>query len=85
MSFNIFFPGYQIAMPKPLENGQVEYQDGSNESIEQMSYDLVNFLQWAAEPEMEQRKRMGIKVLLFLLVSTLFFFAAKKRIWADVE
>ena len=85
MSFNIFFPGYQIAMQQPLSPDQVEYQDGTKASVEQMSYDVVNFLQWAAEPEMEQRKKMGLKVLLFLFVTTLLFFVAKKRIWSDVK
>jgi ubiquinol-cytochrome c reductase cytochrome c1 subunit len=85
MHFNIFFPGYQISMPKPLNNGQVEYQDGTNSSVEQMSYDLVNFLQWAAEPEMEQRKRMGIKIIFFLAIASLFFYLAKRKIWSDVH
>ena len=85
MHFNIFYPGYQIAMPKPLYDDQVEYQDGTKATVEQMSYDLVNFLQWAAEPEMEQRKRMGIKVLTYLLIFTILFYFAKKRVWRDVE
>ena len=50
-----------------------------------MSVDLVNFLQWTAEPEMEARNRMGIKVILFLIAFTILFYIAKKRIWSDVE
>jgi ubiquinol-cytochrome c reductase cytochrome c1 subunit len=50
-----------------------------------MAKDLVNFLQWAAEPEMQERKQMGIKVMLFLAVFSLFMYVAKKRIWARLD
>ena len=85
MYYNIYYPGKQIAMAQPLYEGQVEYMDGTDNSLSQMSYDLVNFLQWAAEPEMEHRKQMGMKVLIFLILFTIFFFIAKKRIWRDVR
>jgi ubiquinol-cytochrome c reductase cytochrome c1 subunit len=85
MYYNIYFPGKQIAMPAPLSEGLVEYSDNTNATISQMSVDLVNFLQWTAEPEMEARNRMGIKVILFLIIFTILFYIAKKRIWADVE
>lgn len=85
MHYNPYFPGKQIAMPQPLKAEQVDYQDGTKASVEQMSRDVVNFLQWAAEPEMENRKRMGIRVMLFLGVFTVFFYIAKKRIWSRIE
>ena len=85
MVYNAYFPGHQIAMPAPLSDGQVEYIDGTSATVEQMSYDLVNFLQWTAEPEMEERKHMGIKVLLFLFIATFFFYIAKKRIWSNIK
>ena len=85
MSYNTYFPENQIAMANPLSDGQVEYIDSTKATVSQMSYDVVNFLQWAAEPEMEDRKKMGIKILIFLLISTLFFYIAKKRIWKNVR
>lgn len=85
MSYNPYFPGHQIAMAPPLMEGLVSYQDGTDASEEQMAKDVVAFLQWAAEPEMEQRKAMGIRVLLFLAVMTVLFYYAKKRIWRDIE
>jgi len=85
MTYNKYFPGYQIAMPNPLADGQVEYIDGTASTVEQMSYDLVNFLQWTSEPEMEDRKHMGISVLIFLFISTIFFYIAKKRIWKNIK
>lgn len=85
MYYNAYFPGHQIAMPSPLVEGAVSYIDGTEATADQMARDVVNFLQWAAEPEMEHRKRSGIKVLLFLGVITVLMYVAKKRVWADVR
>jgi ubiquinol-cytochrome c reductase cytochrome c1 subunit len=84
MYYNPYFPGMQIAMAPPLNEGIVQYADDSEASVEQMSKDVVNFLQWAADPKMERRKSMGIKVLLFLAVFTGLFYVAKKRVWAKI-
>lgn len=85
MHYNPYFPGKQIAMPAPLSDDQVTYQDDTKATREQMSRDVVNFLQWAAEPEMEARKRLGIKVIIFLASMTAFFWFTKKRIWSNLE
>jgi ubiquinol-cytochrome c reductase cytochrome c1 subunit len=85
MSYNPYFPGQQIVMPQPLYDEGVEYADGTDASIEQMSADVTQFLTWAAEPELEERKRMGIKVMLFLLVLTGLFYAAKRKIWSKAH
>lgn len=85
MHYNAYFPGHQIAMAQPIHDGQVTYQDGVEASVDQMSHDVVNFLQWAAEPEMETRKRMGLKVFGYLAVFTVLFYVAKKRIWKNVK
>lgn len=83
--YNPYMPGGKIAMPKPLNDGQVEYQDGTEASVEQMSKDVVSFMQWAAEPEMEQRKKMGLRVMIFLSIMTVLFYVAMKRVWANVK
>jgi ubiquinol-cytochrome c reductase cytochrome c1 subunit len=85
MNYNEYFPGHQIAMPAPLVEGVVSYEDGTTATIDQMSRDVSAFLIWAAEPELEDRKRMGIKILAFLLVFTALLFALKRRIWSDVH
>lgn len=86
MNYNPYFPGGQIAMAAPLiSEGQVQYDDGTVATVDQMSRDVVNFLQWTAEPEMEHRKEMGIKVLGYLVILTIFFFIAKKRVWKRVK
>ncbi len=85
MNYHSYFPGHQIAMAAPLADDAVEYQDGTKATLIQMSRDVVTFLSWAAEPEMEERKSMGIKVLLFLIVFSGLLFAVKKKIWADLH
>lgn len=85
MAYNPYFPGMQIAMPAPLVEGMVSFVDGKEATIDQMSRDVVNFLQWAAEPEMQKRKVMGLKVLLYLFVFTIIFYLAYKRIWSKIK
>lgn len=85
MHYNPYFPGRQIAMPNPLSEGQVTFEDGTKASVDQMSRDVVSFLQWAAEPEMEKRKGMGIKVFIYLAIFTAFMWVAKKRIWSRID
>jgi ubiquinol-cytochrome c reductase cytochrome c1 subunit len=85
MSYNAYFPGHNIAMPAPLSEGGVEYADKTKATVAQMAHDVSVFLAWAAEPEMEARKRIGVKVLLFLLILTGMLYAVKRKIWADVK
>ena len=85
MYYNAFYAGKQIAMPNPLSDGAVEYVDGTKASVQQMAVDVSAFLAWAAEPEMEDRKRLGIKIILFLIVLTSLLYALKRRIWSDVH
>ncbi len=84
--YNPYFTGRQISMPPPLaEDGAVEYKDGTFASKEQMVTDVINFLQFAAEPETENRKKMGIKVIIFLAIMTILFAIAKKMLWRNVK
>jgi ubiquinol-cytochrome c reductase cytochrome c1 subunit len=83
--YNPYFEGGQIAMPPPLTQGQVTFSDNTPATVEQMAKDVVVFLQWAAEPEMEHRKSIGLKVMIFLLVFTVFFYTAKKKIWKIIS
>ena len=83
--YNPYFEGGQLAMPAPLATDQVEFMDGTPATIEQMSRDVTIFLQWAAEPEMEHRKSMGLKVMIYLVIFTVFFFIAKKKLWRNVK
>lgn len=83
--YNTYFPGHIIKMPPPItSDDQVSYQDDTKATVDQMTRDVVNFLQWAAEPEMQERKSLGMRVMLFLTVLTVFFFIAKRRIWNTI-
>lgn len=84
-NYNMMMPGNIIAMPPPLSDGQVAYEDGSPETVDQYSRDVVQFLAWASDPSMEARKRTGIKVLIFLSVFAALMYAVKRRIWSDVH
>lgn len=77
--------GNVLAMPAPLNAGQVSYGDGSPESVDQYARDVAHFLAWAAEPHMESRKRTGVKVFLFLLVFTGVMYAVKRKIWSKIH
>jgi ubiquinol-cytochrome c reductase cytochrome b/c1 subunit len=81
MSHNPFFPGRQIAMPQPLTMGSVTYADGTPNTIDQEARDVVTFLTWAAEPKMEERKRTGFNVMLFLVVFTTLLYFSYRRVW----
>lgn len=83
--YNKYFPGHMIAMPPPLHNGVVTFADGTKATVPQMAHDVATFLYWAANPEEVARKRMGVRVVLFLLILTGLTYALKRKIWSDVE
>mgnify|MGYP000414097532 CR=1 FL=1 len=85
MYYNLVYPGNQIAMPTPIYDDSVEYSDGTVASQDQIIRDVTSFLVWAAEPELEKRKSLGIKVLSFLILITLMLLAVKRKIWKDIE
>ena len=84
MYYNKWMDNNQIAMPQPLYDGSVDYDDGTENSLSQLSKDLVTFLAWSAEPELEERKSLGIKVILFFIVVGILVFLAKRRLWKDI-
>ena len=83
MNYNKYFPGHQIAMPQPLQADQVEYTDGTKPTLDQEAHDVVTFLTWASNPEMVQRKQIGVRVVLFLALMTGLTYAVKRKVWAD--
>jgi ubiquinol-cytochrome c reductase cytochrome c1 subunit len=85
MHYNKYFPGNQIAMGAPLNPDQVDYADGTKATVEQMAHDVSTFLQWAAEPELEQRRALGVKIIIFLTILAGLTYAVKRKVWADVE
>ena len=84
MYYNKWMAGNQIAMPAPIYDGSVDYDDGTENTAQQLSEDVTHFLHLAAEPEMEVRKNLGIKVILFFIILGTIVYLAKNRLWRDV-
>jgi len=83
--YNKMFPGHQIHMPQPLQDGTVTYIDGTNSDLDQEAHDVVTFLSWAANPELVERKQIGARVVLFLVFMTGITYAVKRKLWSDVH
>jgi len=83
--FNPYFPGTGIAMARVLYNDLVEYEDGTPASTSQMAKDVVEFLNWSAEPEMDQRKKMGMKVLVIGTVLFALSVWVKRYKWSPIK
>ena len=83
--YNPYMAGGKIAMPVPLLEELVEYSDGTEATVEQMSMDVTHFLNWTAEPELEERKRMGFMVLIYLTIFAGLMFFSMRKIWADLH
>lgn len=85
MYYNTFYPGNQIAMPSPIEDDIVEYDDGTEATHSQIAKDVTAFLAWTAEPELEERKSLGVKTLFFLVLITIMLLGVKRKIWKDLD
>jgi cytochrome c1 len=83
--YNKYYPGHTIAMPPLLTDKLVDYTDGSPTTVEQYSKDIAAFLMWTAEPHLEQRKRVGMQVFVFLVVLAGLLYFTKKKVWHEVE
>lgn len=80
-----FIAGQALAMAQPISDGQVTYDDGAPETLEQYSQDVAAFLMWAAEPHLEDRKRTGFMVMVFLAIFTALIYLTKKSVYANKE
>ena len=83
--YNKYMYGNKIKMANPLSDGLVEYADGTEATVEQMSKDITAFLMWTAEPHLEARHQMGFKAIVYLIILTILVYFSMKRIWSRVE
>ncbi|WP_279099171.1 cytochrome c1 [Bartonella apis] len=84
--YNPYFnSGNALAMPPPLSDGMVTYNDGTEETTENYARDVSAFLMWTADPHMETRKKTGFRVILFLIVFAGLTYAVKRRIWNELD
>ncbi|WP_319413191.1 cytochrome c1 [uncultured Cohaesibacter sp.] len=80
-----FNSGVAIGMAPPLSDELVEYTDGSPMTKEQYAKDVTAFLMWAAEPKLEERKKVGVNSLIFLVVFSFLLFFTKRKLWSKVK
>lgn len=83
--YNDYYPGHAISMPPPLNPDQVNYTDGSPQTVQQYAHDVAAYLMWVAEPKLVARKRTGMNALIFLVVFAGLLYAVKRRIWAGIH
>jgi cytochrome c1 len=80
-----FGAGIKLAMAAPLDDELVDYTDGTPMTTEQYARDVTAFLMWAAEPKLEERKKVGINALIFLIVFAGLLFFTKRKLWSNVD
>ena len=76
-------PGGFIAMPPPLSDDQVSFDDGTPSTVDQMARDVSAFIAWASEPKATERKQTGLAVMLFLAIFTVLTWFSYKAVWRD--
>jgi ubiquinol-cytochrome c reductase cytochrome c1 subunit len=81
--YNATFPGGQIAMPPPLKGNDVAYADGVAATAPQEAQDVAAFLAWAADPNLDARREIGVRAMLFLIFLVILALATKRRIWRE--
>lgn len=88
MNYNYAFPApHFTAMPNPFAagDGDIKYTDDTPATVDNYARDVTAFLAWAADPKMEERKRLGVLVMGYLLITALLLYFAKRRIWSKVH
>jgi ubiquinol-cytochrome c reductase cytochrome c1 subunit len=68
-----------------LTDGSVTYTDGTKATLDQEAHDVATFLMWCAEPKLDQRKRIGFEVMIFLVVLSGLLYASYRRVWRDMH
>jgi ubiquinol-cytochrome c reductase cytochrome c1 subunit len=84
-NYNPYFPTREILMMAPLFEDMLEYQDGTEANVEQMAVDVTNFLMWTAEPNLDDRHKMGFKVTAYMVILTILMFFSMRVIWRRVK
>jgi ubiquinol-cytochrome c reductase cytochrome c1 subunit len=88
MNYNEAFPTpHMTAMPNPFAGGDgfVKYDDDTPRTVENYARDVTAFLAWAADPRLEERKRLGLMVTVYLLITAILLYFAKRRVWSKVH
>lgn len=83
--WNLYYPGHRIAMPQPIVDGAVAYKDGTPAKLDNYARDVAAFLSWASDPTLADRKKIGLRVMIFLIVLAGLLYFTKKRVWRDLH
>jgi ubiquinol-cytochrome c reductase cytochrome c1 subunit len=73
-----------IAMPKQIYADRVAFDDGTKSGESQQAWDVAAFLNWAADPKLEERHKMGLAVMTFLTLFSALLYASYRGIWSKV-
>jgi len=82
--FNPFMDGGALAMPPPLQDGAVEYPDGTPATVTQMAADMTEFLMWAYWRNMDRSKQVGNVMLLWTACGIGFSWWCRRFVFAHV-
>jgi cytochrome c1 len=88
MNYNAAFPApHMTAMPNPFAGGDglIKYDDSTPATVDNYARDVAAFLAWAGDPRLEERKRLGLLVTLYLLITAVLLYFAKRRVWSKVH
>ncbi|GAA5820837.1 hypothetical protein JCM10212_006342 [Sporobolomyces blumeae] len=85
LNYNPYFPGGAIGMARVLYDGLVEYEDGTPATTSQMAKDVVTFLAWSSEPELDDRKKMGMQATIILTSLLALSIWTKKFKWGPLK
>ncbi|KAM8967882.1 cytochrome c1, heme protein, mitochondrial [Pelodytes ibericus] len=83
--YNPYFPGQAIGMAPPIYNEILEYDDGTPATMSQVAKDVCTFLRWASEPEHDQRKLMGLRVIVFSMILLPALYYLKRHKWSVLK
>jgi ubiquinol-cytochrome c reductase cytochrome b/c1 subunit len=83
--YDPYFAGRNISMPPPLRDNSVTYSDGTKATKAQEAHDIVTFLSWTSDPNLDQRHRLGLAVMIFLIVLSGLLFLSYRKIWKDAH
>jgi len=73
-----------IAMPPPLSDDMIEYEDGTPATVSQMAKDVTHFLRFTSQPSLEWNKYRQCWQILLLPIILQFLFV-KRHTWASVK
>jgi len=83
--YNKYMAGQKIKMSAPLDDGLVEYSDGTQATTEQMAKDVTAFLVWVSEPHLEEQHKMGFKTIIYLIILLTLVYLSKQKVWARFD